>query len=283
MVDPTEARELWMKAEPFHAVTYFAPEVRASLDELGLVGFWMGYFAARSAPFGAVGPSVVEATFYNFHPSLVRRAIPDAWERASPAAILAARDRGLRRALVQLVGEVPERLAGAATRVALTLVPEGRPLFAAHADLDWADDPLMATWQATTRIREHRGDGHVAILTSEGVGPCESHALAVGRRVTTRELVRRARAWEDEDWALAIESLHRRGLVDPSGGLTDAGTALSAHIERRTDELSSAGAVDVDPSDLGELIDGLGLLTDALTALLPFPNPIGLPRAATDA
>ena len=44
-----------------HAVTYFAPEARTALDGLGFRGFWMGYFAARSAPFGVVPTEVVTA------------------------------------------------------------------------------------------------------------------------------------------------------------------------------------------------------------------------------
>ena len=34
-----------------------------AMSDLGLKGFWMGYFAGRAAPFGAVGPGLVEATF----------------------------------------------------------------------------------------------------------------------------------------------------------------------------------------------------------------------------
>ena len=52
-----------------HAVTYFAPEARAALDDLGYPGFWVGYFAARSAPLGKVPAEAVTATFYNFAPN----------------------------------------------------------------------------------------------------------------------------------------------------------------------------------------------------------------------
>ena len=62
-----------------HAVTYFAPEARAAFDGLGFRGFWMGYFAARSAPFGVVPTEVVTAAFYNFAPQRVAKALPAAW------------------------------------------------------------------------------------------------------------------------------------------------------------------------------------------------------------
>ena len=53
------ARRLWRLLEPYHAATYFAPEARQAFKDAGLRGFWMGYFAGRAAPMGAVGPGVV--------------------------------------------------------------------------------------------------------------------------------------------------------------------------------------------------------------------------------
>jgi hypothetical protein len=43
-------RDLWIRAETIHAVTYFAEESRAAARELGMQGLWMGYFAFRAAP-----------------------------------------------------------------------------------------------------------------------------------------------------------------------------------------------------------------------------------------
>src|SRR3954468_15844572 len=88
---PAQARVLWQHLEVVHAVVYFAPAVDAALRDVGLRGFWMGYFGSRAAAMGPVEADVVKATFYNFHPSMVDRAIPDAWTCAAPEAILAAR------------------------------------------------------------------------------------------------------------------------------------------------------------------------------------------------
>ncbi len=88
------ARDWWRVIEPVHAVTYFAPESLEALRATGLRGFWMGYFAARVAPVGAVGPSTVAATFFNFHPLMIERSVPDAWSFADPLAVLAARRTG---------------------------------------------------------------------------------------------------------------------------------------------------------------------------------------------
>jgi hypothetical protein len=64
--EPTLARRFFDRFEPVHAVTYFSPEARAASDGLGFRGFWMGYFATRSAPLGVVPTAVVAAMFYNF-------------------------------------------------------------------------------------------------------------------------------------------------------------------------------------------------------------------------
>src|SRR4051812_37123976 len=47
-----DARRAWQVFEPYHAVIYFAPEARAAYTAAGLKGFWMGYFASRSAALG---------------------------------------------------------------------------------------------------------------------------------------------------------------------------------------------------------------------------------------
>ena len=97
----SRARRMWKALEPFHAITYFAPETRQATDALGLKGGWMSYFGCRAAPLGAATPELVTAVFYNFHPSMVARALPDAWSYATPAQLLdvrlAAVDNAVRR------------------------------------------------------------------------------------------------------------------------------------------------------------------------------------------
>jgi hypothetical protein len=48
----TLARRFWEAIEPIHAVVYFASEPATAAREVGLRGFWMGYFAGRVAPLG---------------------------------------------------------------------------------------------------------------------------------------------------------------------------------------------------------------------------------------
>jgi len=78
------ARALWVVVESVHAVTYFAPAALQPLREAGLKGFWAGYFAARSAPLGAVAAAPVAAAFFNFDPAMVRRAVPSCWAVIDP-------------------------------------------------------------------------------------------------------------------------------------------------------------------------------------------------------
>ena len=61
--------------------------------------------------------------------------------------------------------------------VCAALSPQGRPLYAAHADLPWPEDDLLALWHAATLVREHRGDGHVAVLQTHGLDPVEATVL----------------------------------------------------------------------------------------------------------
>ena len=78
----TYARRLWPAYETYHAHIYFVPEAAEAYRELGLKGGWMGYFASRSAALGAASPGLVTAVFFNFHPAMVARALPDAWALA---------------------------------------------------------------------------------------------------------------------------------------------------------------------------------------------------------
>jgi hypothetical protein len=281
------ARRMWQALETLHMTVYFAPEPRDAYRRAGLRGGWMGYFASRSAAMGPVPAEVVVATFYNFHPRMVHRAIPDAWGFAPPEAVLAARLEGADAALRRLLGgwaEGPEAAEAAALgrRAMEGRDPAGRPLFAAHAALGWPEEPHLALWHAATLYREFRGDGHVACLLADGVDGCEAHVLAAGAGQLPGAFLREYRGWSEEEWAAAAARLRARGLVTGDGRLTEAGRATRGAIEDRTDDLA------VDPwRHLGEqgcarLLDLLGRPTRLIVQGrgVPFPNPVGLPEPA---
>jgi len=85
------ARLMWTLFEPVHAVSYFTPQARAAFEEAGLRGFWRGYFAGRTAPLGVASAPVVTASFFNFAPAMVARAIPGVWELITPDEALRLR------------------------------------------------------------------------------------------------------------------------------------------------------------------------------------------------
>lgn len=284
MIAPGAARRLWEALEPIHSSVYFAPEPQEALTAVGLRGFWMTYFASRSAAMGRVSAPVVEATFANFHPDMIGRAIPDAWALADPGDVLAARLTGATEALGRLLGGAPSsedaELLGDRLLDSLAQAdPLGRPLFSAHVALPRPTDPVGLVWHAATVFREHRGDGHVAALTAEGVSGVAAHVLAVGRGVTDRATQQGARRWSDDEWDTAAEGLRARRLVDPSGKLTDHGRDLVLRIETITDR-RSAEALEPYEADLPAALEAAEALARTVLAAgaVPFPNPMGYAR-----
>src|ERR1700749_3120679 len=108
------ARSMWTLFEPIHAVPYFAPEARSAFERAGLRGFWRGYFAGRAAPLGTAGAAVVTASFFNFAPAFVARAVPGVWELMTPADALRVRLEGATAALRGLLAGQEEAAAAAA-------------------------------------------------------------------------------------------------------------------------------------------------------------------------
>ncbi|MFC4061044.1 hypothetical protein ACFOWE_22310 [Planomonospora corallina] len=264
MTDVQLARQAWRRLEPVHAMIYFVPEAAERYAALGL-DERAGYFASRSAAFGTASPELVIATFYNFCPGLVRASLPAAWEKTTPAEVLAARyeaaGAALRRGGVHELPALAET-AALARRAAERACehPQGRPLFAAHAALPWPDDPLLELWHAQTLLREFRGDGHVAALLAEGIGPLEALVLHSATGAVPAVFLKVSRAWPAQEWLAAEESLRERGLL-AGDELTREGRALNRRIEERTDELAApayAALTGDEPARLAELARAFG-------------------------
>ena len=253
------SRSCWVDLEVLHVVGYFAPEVTAAYVALGLHPR-LSYFAARSAAFGPVGPEVTTATFYVFAPWLAARAVPAAWDLASPAEVQAARRAGVRTALTGLLGtpDVAEALA-LTRRVCAGLRLPGRPLYAAHLGLAWPEDDLTALWHAAVFADQGRGDGHVAVLQEAELDPVEALVLD-GLYSSNTDFVRSTRGWTEEQWQAGVDRLGGRGLINADGRFTQAGRALRQHVEQRTDALSSAAWEQLGVDDARRLHTLLGPL-----------------------
>ncbi len=249
-VSPVTARKTWRTVEPLHGMIYFAPEASEFYTALGIPPT-AGYFASRSAPMGPVNAEVVIATFYNFHPRLVKTAIPSVWEIAAPAAILDARLRAADAALRRMLGDAvdsPEIIRAAElTHTAAERASEkvgGRPLFAGHAGLPWPDPPHLVLWHGQSCLREFRGDGHVSALLLAEIGPVEALVIHVASGEVPIAFLKSSRGWSDVEWDAGVERVRARGwLNDPTDGdgtlsLSPAGQTVRQRVEDETDRLA---------------------------------------------
>jgi hypothetical protein len=283
---PVSIRRAHNATNVLHSLIYFAPEAEQQLTGAGLEAGPMCYFASRSAPMGAVGASVVAATFYNFSPALVAMHIPRAWRLASPAAVIGARFAAADAALTRLLG--PELIASADMSTISELVREaagactapGRPLYAGHADLDWPDSPHLVLWHGLSLLREHRGDGHIATLLQAGLSGIEAIIthVAAGQGFAA-SFARASRGWSQQEWDNAVSGLIDRGLLERDDVLTAAGQALRAHLEEQTDALAAPPWQHLGEERAEEVIRiGKAMTRTALTAgalprsLMPAPG-----------
>ncbi|MEU6328051.1 hypothetical protein ABZ851_12300 [Streptomyces sp. NPDC047049] len=277
------ARSLWLVSEPLHAVCYFDDRCRRLGKDLGLKGFWMGYFASRTAPLGAVEPAAATAVLGVFAPGMVARALPAAWRVVSPAHVLDERGSRAAQAL-RAIDPGLERTAAAVLPPLQTIVDEApplaRPLFAANRALCDHADPVERLWQLVTAVREFRGDAHLAVLADEGLDGCEALVLAVASGRVPRDTMRQDRGWSQEEWADAADRLRARGLVDARGDATEHGRQERERIEAATDRLAGRLLHPLPEAETERLLHTLEPLVRRLLAadVLPFPNPIGLPH-----
>jgi hypothetical protein len=273
------ARRAHNATNSLHSLIYFAPETEQHLTGAGLTPGRMCYFAGRAAPMGAVGGGVVAATFYNFNPSLVAHCIPRAWELARPQVVVGARFAAADAALTRLLGPdviaSPDMttMAGLVREAASACRPEGRPLYAGHADLDWPDAPHLVMWHGLSLLREHRGDGHVGALVAGGLSGLEalvSH-VATGQGFLP-EFARSSRGWNQDQWDAAAADLEARGLLDPGGALTEAGLARRAQIEDDTDRMAASPWRHLGDERTEEVIRIGKAMTRAVVAAGAFPR-----------
>lgn len=295
---------MWTLFEPIHAVTYFTAEARSAYERAGLRGFWRGYFAGRAAPLGVAGAgsaAVVAASFFNFAPAFVARAIPGVWELITPEEALRVRLAGAAESLGRLLAGQEAEAAAAADllwRAIDELDCSGRVLAAANAALpvppgeDAAASPaspaplassaplaaagLGRLWQAATLLREHRGDGHFAALAAADIDGCEAVVLRCCLDLR-REDMQPVRGWTDEAWDGALSRLAARGWVGADGALTSAGREAHAAVEDTTDRAASRPWARLGPEATEEIAAALTPLARACAAALPYPSPIGVP------
>ncbi|WP_374727542.1 SCO6745 family protein [Haloactinomyces albus] len=280
-MQPDIARRCKNALEAPHAMIYFAPEAEQEFGSLGLKGGRIAYFAGRAAPMGAVGAGVVAATFYNFSPRAAAKEIPRAWSIAAPEEIVAARFRAADTALRRMLGD--EVLTSEAVTESVQLAaeacracePAGKPLFAAHADLEWPEAPHLRLWHALSLLREFRGDAHIAALQAAGITGLQALVLhtATGEGFT-EAAAKMTRGWSDEEWSDAHEELRAEGLLDTEGTLTTAGKELREEVEATTDAQSMAPWTHLGATKVERLVAHGAELSKGLAKAGAFPREL---------
>ena len=265
------ARRLFRLVEPIHMVTYFADEPTNALMALGHRNYWDGYFAGRAAPLGRVPAEVVHAVFYNFADGEVSRHIPRVWDTATPEDALAARERGSVAALRRILDDLADtsslaRAAELGTKAATGPPTEGRVLYAALRALPVPEDPVARLWHAATLLREHRGDGHIAALVTEGIGGTEAHVLHALSEGIPAEKFGRVHHLPSARLTAVVDGMRARGLIGASGWLSDAGRQTKVRIESLTDDLAAPAYDSLTPSELDQFIADLEPIAAALDA-----------------
>ncbi len=267
----TVARRMFELVEPIGAIPYTADEPNEAMFALGFTNYWDTYFAGRAAPLGLTPAEVVDALFYNFAPGEVARHIPKVWRTTTPEAAIAARQMGCGQALRRILGDDvdPAGFARAAELLlkAATSAPlEGRPMYAALRAIPFPDDAVDRLFHAASLLREHRGDGHIAALMSEGIGGLEAHVLFALDMDMPADKFGRIHHLPVAQIAAVIDGMRDRGLIGEDGWLTRQGRAVKQRIEALTDDLAAPPYDSLEPEELDELMTALEQLSTLILA-----------------
>ena len=265
------ARRMFELVEPIGVIPYSADEPNEAMFALGFTNYWDTYFAGRAAPLGLVPAEVVDALFYNFAPGEVARHIPKVWRTTTPEAAIAARQMGcvkaLRRILGDHVGSAAFARACELLEKAATSAPyEGRPMYAALRAVPVPEDVVARLFHAASMLREHRGDGHIAALMTEGVGGLEAHVLFALDLGMQAENFGRVNHLPAAQLATVVDGMRHRDLVGDDGWLTEQGRVVRQRVEALTDSLAAKPYQSLEPDELDELVATLEPLAQLLLA-----------------
>jgi hypothetical protein len=277
------ARAIAAALEPVTGQVYFSPECHeayaglgfsSSPAEVGGVAMPDGpaYFCSRGSVLGQVPGEVVAAAFGVFNPAIVVPLVAFGWTLVTAEQICAARTAGAVGPQTRVLGAPPEGLARATEllqRANDPLRPEGRPLYAGLLGLGLPGDPIGDMWRLADRLREFRGDAHIAAWTSAGFDATEIGLLTELYWGLPLRSYSRTRAWSDADFDAAQARLEARGLV-ADGAFTPSGRAAREEVEHVTDLLCRP-IVEGLGDDCEELVATLGTWSAAVQAAGGYP------------
>lgn len=263
------ARALGGAIEPVTGQVYFSPECHQAYQALGFgpsagevngvaMPDGVAYFCSRGSVLGQVPGEVVAAAFGVFNPAIVVPLVAMGWGLTDAETICTARTGGAVGQLERILGPEPDGLARATEllqRANDRLRPEGRPLYAGLLGLGLPGTPLGDMWRLADRLREFRGDAHIAAWTGAGFDATEIGLLTELYWGLPLRTYVRTRAWSDDDLDAAEARLEERGLT-AGGAFTDAGREAREEVERATDRMCRP------------IIEGLGDDVDELLAIV---------------
>lgn len=284
------ARALARAIEPVVGQVFFAPECHERYAALGFspspggskdgVAFPDGpaYFTSRGSALGQAPGELVAAAFGVFNPEVVVPAVTYGWTLTDAATIAEERLLGAVEQLTRLLGERPDgvdRTVELLTRATAPLEPWGRALFAGTLSQPLPGIPLGDLFRLGDRLREFRGDCHIAAWVAAGFDAVEIGLLTEPYWGLPARTYIRTRAWSDAHLDAAEERLRSAGLSD-ADGLTDAGRAAREAIELATDS-QMAPAVAALGDDLDELISLLTPMSQQVMAGAGYPpSPLAI-------
>lgn len=278
------ARALAGLIEPLAGQVYFSPECHSRYEALGFGGSpgnfsgvampdGPAYFCSRGSLLGQVPGQVVAAAFGVFNPAVVVPAVDRGWGHTTAEKIEEARTEGAIDQLTRILGEHPDgldRVAEVLERGVAPLRPEGKPLFAGLLAQSEPESLIGAAWRRADRLREYRGDAHVAAWTGAGFDAVEIGLLTELFWGLPMKTYVRTRAWSDDDLDGGIERLTRRGLI-ADGGFTTRGREQREAVESATDRQCTP-IVDSLGERFEELVDLLTRIASAIRAASGYPS-----------
>ena len=270
------ARRLRDAIEPIAMHSVWAKQTNDRLDVLGL-DFMGAYVQSRAALLGRPEPGVVTAAFAVFEPTMIQGVFERDRDAVAPDVLLAARLESTTASLTTVldldaahdaddVEWVATKLQGAASGADGT----GRPLFSGLAGRPWPDEPVARLWRACEQLREHRGDGHVAVCVANGLDPVQMNVLTEVWLGMPLGSYSGTRGWSEERIAQAVDDLGGRGLM-AGDRLTDDGRRFRDRLETTTDDLERP-VVDALGSDLDVVVERLDAWSARCVEAGQFPD-----------
>ena len=233
------ARQLRDAIEPIAMHSVWSRRTNERLAAFG-IDFLGRYVAARAALLGQPDAGVVVSSFAVFEPAMLTATYEQARAACPRDTLVAARDEATIASLQAVLAGAD--VTGVADRLAAAVAaadPTGRPLFAGLARQAWPDDPVGRLWRACELAREHRGDSHVAVCVSRGLGPVAMNVLTELWLGMPLGGYSASRGWSPEQIAAAADHLRADGLLD-GDELSAAGRAWRDAVEADTDALEAS-------------------------------------------